>query len=325
MISKDTPSAISSQELVDGQSPSDKRDGQMIDLFGLEAAPVSLSAQQESKKEQKMKDTCGLSGSTSSASADLQRSLESKLQVLLPTDGSMECTLTWKRKVTPSGRLYCQLAPSMRPIKETDCGLWLTPRANEAVEPPGQAAKRLKDRKASTACSLGEQSMSALWATPNTMDHLAQRSFDAMKRQAKNGGRKGRTFPGNLREQVNPEMCQAYNEAILENGGTLHPMALWPTATVRDYKDSGDLSGSMTRKDGKSRLDTIPRLAFGTMPTGSSAQTVKPAASPQLNPEFVSWLMGYSTAHHCSMLSAMQSYRKSPRGSSRRACKEKIK
>lgn len=36
----------------------------------------------------------------------------------------------------------------------------------------------------------------------------------------------------------------------------------WPTPTTRDYKDTGDLSKSMIRKDGKARHDTVPRFAF---------------------------------------------------------------
>ena len=60
---------------------------------------------------------------------------------------------------------------------------------------------------------------SQLWATPNTMDALPPRSYEAMKRQATNGGRKNRKRPGNLREQVNPEMCAAYVEASLEANG----------------------------------------------------------------------------------------------------------
>lgn len=35
----------------------------------------------------------------------------------------------------------------------------------------------------------------------------------------------------------------------------------WPTPSVRDYKDTGDLEKSRFRKDGKERMDTIPRLA----------------------------------------------------------------
>src|SRR5690606_12276915 len=36
----------------------------------------------------------------------------------------------------------------------------------------------------------------------------------------------------------------------------------WPTPTTRDHKDTGDLSGSMYRKDGKLRDDTVPRVAW---------------------------------------------------------------
>lgn len=66
-----------------------------------------------------------------------------------------------------------------------------------------------------------------LWATPNTMDHIGQRSYEAMKKQAKSGGRKNRRRPSNLREQVDPIMCQAYTDAKNEN-------ALWPTPTASD-------------------------------------------------------------------------------------------
>jgi len=47
------------------------------------------------------------------------------------------------------------------------------------------------------------------WATPNTMDHLAQRSPEALKRQSETT-RKGRARPANLREQVNPKACAIY-------------------------------------------------------------------------------------------------------------------
>jgi hypothetical protein len=77
--------------------------------------------------------------------------------------------------------------------------------------------------------------------------------------------------------------------------------SMWPTPTVRDYKDTGDMSNSMVRKDGKTRMDTLGRLTFD----GSPAQT---GNKGQLNPQFVSWLMGYSTEHHSSMVTAMQSF-----------------
>lgn len=49
-------------------------------------------------------------------------------------------------------------------------------------------------------------------------------------------------------------------------------MASWPTPATRDFKDTGDLSTSMTRKDGKSRLDSVPRVA--TLATWQTPQAI---------------------------------------------------
>lgn len=51
----------------------------------------------------------------------------------------------------------------------------------------------------------------------------------------------------------------------------------WPTPTVRDHKDTGDLSKSMTRKDGKSRLDCVARVAsLAGWPTPQTMDTLPP-------------------------------------------------
>ena len=65
----------------------------------------------------------------------------------------------------------------------------------------------------------------------------------------------------------------------------------WPTPAARDYKDTGDLSKSRYRKNGKERLDTVPRIAFG-VDRPSTAKT-ESADQYQLNPRFSLWLMGY--------------------------------
>ena len=85
----------------------------------------------------------------------------SLLKMLLESStwNSTLCLLRWKPKVTPHGRLLFQLVAWVQDTEEIESGLW---------------------------------------ATPNTMDHMADHP-DPIERY---GARKGRTKPGNLREQV---------------------------------------------------------------------------------------------------------------------------
>jgi hypothetical protein len=85
------------------------------------------------------------------------------------------------------------------------------------------------------------------WATPNTMDMLPTRSYEAAVKQATTT-RKGRAGPSNLREQVDPQTIQAYKDAMN-----------YPTPMARDYKDTP----GMTPKD---NYPTLPRVvqSWGT-------------------------------------------------------------
>ena len=181
---------------------------------------VSPSPSRESKKAQKMTAT---SGRTSLELLHKKDPLGAFSKTFMVTSQwvSTKCSLTWKAKATPRGRLLFQLAVSTLPIKETDSGLW---------------------------------------ATPNTMDHLPQRSEEAT-RKMQEGHRKGRSKPSNLREQVDEKTMSLWPTPTAMTGGTSvapshkdgshgwnigaavndslskNPIRMWPTPLSSDYKN----------------------------------------------------------------------------------------
>ena len=124
---------------------------------------------------------------------------------------------------------------------------------------------------------------SQLWATPNTMDYLPQRSPEALKRQAE-GSRKGRKRPANLREQVNPET-----------------MKIWPTPTRNgNYNRPGVSKTSGMGLASAVKLWPTPKASLrGDCPSERNRRSpdlsaaVQENGNGQLNPYWVEWLMGF--------------------------------
>jgi hypothetical protein len=85
------------------------------------------------------------------------------------------------------------------------------------------------------------------------------------------------------------------------------PGAAWSTIATRDWKDSGDLTKSMVRRDGKTRLDRLGFQAF--------ISTAKMGNPGSLNPALSRWLMGYPPAWDACAVTVMPSSRKSRRRS----------
>lgn len=154
---------------------------------------------------------------------------------------STRCYLTWKPSATPARRLLFRLVPS-------------TPRTDEID--------------------------ARLWATPNTMDYLPQRSPEALQRQAETS-RKGRTRPANLREQVCEDTVRMWptpraNDA--EKRGAVSPeprnglpgaVRLWPTPKARDAKDTTNLPPSRISDPGK---DSLVQRVGRLWPTPTAGQ-----------------------------------------------------
>lgn len=189
-----------------------------------EDSPASRSVLPGSEEARKMTVTSGLKCLELYQNSDLLGLL---VRTLLGSSiwRSTRCTLTWKTRVTPSKRLLFRLVPS-------------TPRT--------------------------EDTALQLWATPNTMDYLPQRSPEALRRQAQTS-RKGRKRPANLREQVCAETVR-----------------LWPTPRAADCSGTG-AAGSKSAEHDLERQNLKGVVMY------------TPGAEPgeQLNPDWVEWLMGF--------------------------------
>ena len=143
---------------------------------------------------------------------------------------------------------------------------------------------------------------SGWWATPNTMDHLPQRSAESTEKM-KEGARKGRKRPSNLREQVNPETMRMWatprttdgtggprkldekgrrisqtNPDLVFGANLADQVRMWPTPTANEDA-AGTPEGKMQRQ-----LGNHPDIR------GTTPEEWKRGS---LNPQWVEWLMGY--------------------------------
>lgn len=240
----------------------------------LEATLANPSALQGREKERTTPDTFSLI---------LQR--ESEQQDLL-----FASSRTWKdtyRKglekfnrayaawVTELRQEYSQRQKSVHHTsgKGSSFSAWRTPCASEGEGGIDYNYDQVKSPKIKLRDQVAKN-----WGTPNTMDCLPSRSYEAMKNQATNGGRKNRERPGNLREQVDPLMCQAYQEAKKE--------ANFPTPTARD--GTGTNSPADRERNSPGLPSFIPEL--NSQPDQTNPSTS--GKNQELNPKWVEQLMG---------------------------------
>lgn len=109
-----TPNAISSPALESGPTHFAELDGQTILPFGQGAVRVSRSPQAGYGKASTINVISGPHGIGSSASIALTNSLANRLRRALALRGSTLFRLTWKTRVTPSGRRIPALRASAR-------------------------------------------------------------------------------------------------------------------------------------------------------------------------------------------------------------------
>jgi len=92
---------------------------------------------QGSARERRTTATSGRTSAQSLHTKDHPRTF-SKTLMATSVWGSTQCSLTWKPKATPQGRLLFQLAASVHRTEETESGLWATPRTTDVTGGPRQ-------------------------------------------------------------------------------------------------------------------------------------------------------------------------------------------
>jgi hypothetical protein len=144
--------------------------------------------------------------------------------------------------------------PTLAPLTAgTASGLLPTPTAQSYGSNKGGAAGRV----GKTRYSLQYMASHNLWPTPRASD--GAKNVRSVEGAAKEVARKGLS---------GVDLCSA--------------VRLWPTPSARDWKDT---PGMTALRNGKPRVDQLPRAVFAAEHT--------PSGGGHLNPTWVEWLMGF--------------------------------
>ena len=242
-ISEASTSAISSPASADGPTRSDSRDGE-IGPSGPGAVPVSPLARRGGVTAKMMHGICGRSGFVSSESASLQSSLENRLRVRMGMFGSPEFTVTWKRRLLPSGLRICALLASPRPTNDSGISSWPTPVANDDNKSPkahlAMKARMGGNRMAITSLQVQAKALAEGWPTPTAVSDTggpALSKWGGTRSMAKLRGAVGNTVLNGALNPAFPCWLMGYPDA---------------------WNDAADL---VTRSSRKSRKSSSKRIS----------------------------------------------------------------
>ena len=112
----------------------------------------------------------------------------SKMFMVTSQWASTKCFLTWKVKGTPAGRLLFQLAPLMRPIEETGCGLLPTARATDGTKgsrtKEGAMKEMLRGKNKDLGMVAALSGEPKMWPTPDTRGFTNKGSLEMLSKKS---------------------------------------------------------------------------------------------------------------------------------------------
>lgn len=281
--------ATSSPGSEDGAAPCVLPASPTIDPSGPAPAPANPSRSRASRKDSPTNAISGPSGGSLSASDALQRSMESRLRQLL--NGSDLCEVIWKPWTTPWGQSLAKPRARVRTISETDTGLWATARSSPNENRTTKATPSQLAGKHGQYLAVQAITASAR-PTPTTRDH---KDGGYCPNVPVNGllGRMVWPTPTSLAPTKNGNN-EAGNSAGLVAIRKHAVAATWGTPSAQEPGGSAEMALARKHKaiaNGAKMGAAVTHLSHQIPSSnGSSEQTEKRGA---LNPEFVSWLMGY--------------------------------
>ena len=315
-----SPSATSSQELQDGHSPSSSPEYRTLSRCGRAVLRASLLVWLEQAEGKTTNVTWLRPFSISLQSVVLQSSLANRLQrQSRKTTGLMLYSLSWKRKVTPAGRMYYQQQASALRTNVTDYFsaryAWTTPSHSDGRRggtgiTPGMSGS-----------SLAQQVKMSNWSTPRIGG-----SNESLENWLSRKQKEYDTYPGkgigtpsvDVQAQMtnwptcgcsdDRSPCPSHAEGWYREDGSKRQkrlqdvagMANWPTSSATDHK--GGYQGGRIRNGKLSvdRLDVAAQLVMPDYPIRITVDgivltgcTAGMNGSGPLSPEHSRWLMGY--------------------------------
>ena len=297
---EDSPNVTGSRELEPGHTHYATLDGQMILPYGQAVALAKVSVQSGQGRASAISVTYGPHGSGSFWSAVLTQCLASRLRLKTALLGSTLFRLTWKERVTPSGRVIPALRALGLRTSGSGCTSWPTTVVGDHRGPTYAESINHEIQKHTLRGMVHLTS----WLTPNTPNGGRTMPEETTVSGKKPDGTKAQVCLENVAHLAswptpntptggpNTKSTQKHAGGLdLEGRATL---ASWATPSTRDYRSNTASEAYHAKRCNQARGKALSEQAHqltasGPTSNGSGAAT---KSTGQLNPAFSRWLMG---------------------------------